>query len=55
MKPTKEMVDTNLIYSRPLKFEIFYSIKAWVALTGGSVVELFKNLDKKGSLFAVKR
>ena len=36
------MLDTKLSHSRPFKFEVLTSMKAWVALTGGSVIELFK-------------
>jgi len=55
MKPTKDMLDKKLTYSRPFKFEVLQAVKGWVALTGGSVIELFKTQDKKGTLYSAKR
>jgi len=42
MTPTKDMLDSKLTYSRRFKFEVLQSMKGWVALTGGSITDLFK-------------
>jgi hypothetical protein len=55
MQPTKDMLDKILTFSRPFKFEVLQSMKGWVALTGGSISDMFKLQDKKGTLFAAKR
>jgi hypothetical protein len=49
------MIDPSTTVAKTFKFKVLEAMKGWVILTGESVLNTFKQGDRKGTLFASKR